>query len=188
MSMSAGKPRAFDLQPSLRGELLKLEPLKKEHFSDLYAVARDPQIWEQHPQSDRYKEDVFTEFFRKALASGGALVAIDTRTSSVIGSSRFYGYSPQRNEVEIGWTFLARAYWGGTYNKEMKRLMLRHAFRYVRTVIFLVGVQNVRSQKAIENIGAHCVGRRADAEGRESFVYQVTALSVRLGNNALSSI
>ena len=127
---------SFDLQPTLRGELLVLRPLRTEDFHDLYAVASDPLIWEQHPDSDRHKEDVFREFFRVAQESGGALVAIDAKDGRVIGSSRFYGYDEGRSEIEIGWTFLARAYWGGIYNREMKTLMLRHAFRFVNSVVF----------------------------------------------------
>jgi Acetyltransferase (GNAT) domain len=62
-------------------------------------------------------------------------------TGSVIGMSRFHGYDAEKSEVEIGWTFLARAYWGGTYNRELKSLMLRHALRRVRRVVFLVSPQ-----------------------------------------------
>jgi RimJ/RimL family protein N-acetyltransferase len=124
---------AFDLQPTLRGELVEVRPLRAEDFDDLYAVASDPLIWEQHPVRDRYLEDVFKEFFRESLASGGALIVIDRRTGQVIGSSRFHGYDPERSEIEIGWTFLARSHWGGIYNKELKQLMLRHAFRLVKT-------------------------------------------------------
>ena len=164
---------SFDLQPTLRGELLVLRPLRTEDFHDLYAVASDPLIWEQHPDSDRYKEDVFREFFREAQESGGALVAIDANDGRVIGSSRFYGYDEGRSEIEIGWTFLARAYWGGIYNKEMKALMLRHAFRFVNNVVFLVGPQNLRSQRAMEKIGGVRVGSRRNANGRESVVYEI---------------
>jgi len=165
----------FDLQPILKGELLALRPLRPEDFDELYAVASDPLIWEQHPANDRYKEEVFREFFRKALESGGALIAIDSKDGRVIGSSRFFGYNEAESEIEIGWTFLARSHWGGVYNGEMKRLMLRHAFQFVENVVFLVGPQNLRSQKALEKIGAVCVGSRVNAEGVDSFVYQITA-------------
>lgn len=163
----------FDLQPCLKGELLELRPLRAEDFRDLYAVAADPLIWEQHPCNDRYQEEVFQVFFREALESGGALVALDTRDGRVIGSSRFHGYDEQNSEVEIGWTFLARAYWGGTYNGEMKRLMLGHAFRFVNSVIFVIGPQNIRSRRAVEKIGGVLVGSRRDANGQERVVYRI---------------
>jgi RimJ/RimL family protein N-acetyltransferase len=168
---------SFDLQPTLKGDLLELRPLRPEDYDDLYAVASDPLIWEQHPTKDRYKEEVFKVFFREALESGGALLAVDARDGRIIGSSRFHGYDQGKNEVEIGWTFLARSHWGGAFNREMKRLMLGHAFRFVDNVVFLVGPQNLRSQRAVEKIGGVRVGSRRDGAGRESFVYQITAIN-----------
>src|SRR6516225_4499347 len=167
----------FDFQPALTGKLLYLRPLRADDFPVLYAAASDPLIWKQHPASDRYKEDVFREFFRKALDSRGALVAIDRKDGRVIGSSRFHGYDAEKSEVEIGWTFLARSHWGGVYNREMKHLMLRHAFRFVDRVLFVVGSQNLRSQRAVEKISGVRVGSRTDRSGRESFVYQISASS-----------
>jgi RimJ/RimL family protein N-acetyltransferase len=166
---------SFDLQPILEGKLLGLRPLRPDDFHDLYEVASDPLIWEQHPNTDRYKEAVFEGFFREALESGGALIAMDSKDGRVIGSSRFHGYDSDRSEIEIGWTFLARSCWGGMYNREMKQLMLRHAFRFVNSVIFLVGPENVRSQRAMEKIGGVRVGSKLDGGGRESLVYQITA-------------
>ena len=165
----------FDLQPILKGKLLELRPLKPGDFHDLYAVASDPLIWEQHPANDRYKEDVFRRFFQDALESGGALIAHDCKNGKIIGSSRFYGYDEEKSEIEIGWTFLARAYWGGIYNREMKHLMLQHAFQFVNSVVFLVGQKNFRSQRAMEKIGGVRAGSRPDAAGRESFIYQIVA-------------
>ena len=118
----------LNLQPHLIGELLELRPLSADDWEDLFAVASDPLIWQLHPSRDRYKEEVFREFFRDALASGGALIAVDRASRKIIGSSRYFWYGPARRELEIGWTFLARSYWGGNYNGEMKRLMLDHAF------------------------------------------------------------
>jgi len=165
---------SFDLQPKLNGERLLLRPLLADDFVDLYAVACDPLIWEQHPVPDRYKKDVFEDYFRDALASRGALVAIDKQSGKIVGASRFHGYNPDRSEVEIGWTFLARSYWGGVYNGEMKRLMLHHAFRFVDTVVFLIAHGNVRSQRAVEKLGAGRTGARRDGGGRESIVFQLT--------------
>jgi RimJ/RimL family protein N-acetyltransferase len=149
---------AFDLQPHLKSELIELRPLTPNDWDELFAVASDPLIWEQHPERDRYKEDVFRVFFKEALDSGGAFVIIDRKTQRIIGSTRFYGFDPKKSEIEIGWTFLARRYWGGRYNAEMKRLLLNHAFRFVESVVFFVGEDNVRSQKAMEKVGAIKVG------------------------------
>jgi N-acetyltransferase len=161
-------------QPVLKGQLLELRPLQPEDFDDLYAVASDPLIWEQHPHNTRYQEEVFRKFFRDALASGGALIAIDSETGRVIGSSRYAGYSQEKSQVEIGWTFLARSHWGGVYNGEMKRLMLEHAFKFVDNVVFVIGIQNFRSQKAVEKLGAVRVGTTVDGGGADCFVYRLT--------------
>jgi len=143
----------FDLRPNLIGELIELRPLRPEDWNDLFAVASDPLIWEQHPESDRYKEEIFKVFFREALECRGAFVIVDTTSQQIIGSTRFYGYDPEKSEIEIGWTFLARKYWGGRYNRELKQLMLNHAFKFVESVVLLVGENNIRSQKATEKIG-----------------------------------
>jgi len=171
----------FDFQPVLKGRLLELRPLRAEDFDDLFAVAADPLIWEQHPAKDRYQQEQFRVFFREALESGGALVAIDTKDGRVIGSSRFHGYDGDKSEVEIGWTFLARSHWGGRYNGEMKQLMLQHAFRFVDRVVFLVGLHNRRSQRAVEKLGGMRVGSRPDASGRDSIVYEITAATFAPG-------
>lgn len=145
---------SFDLQPYLKGEIIEIRPLTPEDWDDLFTVASDPLIWRQHPESDRYKKEVFAIFFKEALESGGAFAVVDRTNQRIIGSTRFYGYDPEKSEIEIGWTFLARKYWGGRYNREMKELLLVHAFKFVERVVFFVGEDNVRSQKAMEKIGA----------------------------------
>ena len=165
----------FDLQPTLTGKLLTLRPLSAEDFDALFGVASDPLIWEQHPARERYRKDIFTELFRESMASGGALIAMDAKEGSVIGSSRFWAYNQAASEIEIGWSFLARKYWGGVYNAEMKRLMLDHAFRFVDHVVFLIGPDNIRSQRAIEKIGAVPIGTRLNGYGRESVAYRISS-------------
>ena len=169
--------KKFELQPHLVGDLVELRPLRPEDWDELFAVASDPMIWVQHPAHDRYKEDVFREFFRQALESGGAFVVVDRNTQRIIGSSRYFGYAPEKGEIEIGWTFLARSHWGGQYNGEMKRLMLDHAFGSVERVVFLVGPLNLRSQTALDRIGAIKTERRqrTDLHGSivEHVVYQI---------------
>jgi RimJ/RimL family protein N-acetyltransferase len=171
----------FDPQPNLTGDLLEMRPLRAEDFQALFAVAADPLIWEQHPCKDRHQEEVFKVFFREALESGGALLALDRKDGRVIGSSRFHGYDEGKSEVEIGWTFLARSHWGGAYNREMKRLMLRHAFGFVNSVVFAVGSHNLRSQRAVEKIGAVRAGTRLDGSGRESLVFRLEAAAFATG-------
>lgn len=165
---------SFDRQPLLVGEILELRPLRAGDFEALFRVAADPLIWEQHPEPNRYQEATFRSFFEEALASGGALVALDRATGQIIGSSRYHGYDAERSVIEIGWTFLARSHWGGRYNGEMKRLMVEHAFKLVKRVIFIIGPDNRRSQRAVEKIGGVHSGTITDAHGRERVVYELT--------------
>jgi RimJ/RimL family protein N-acetyltransferase len=144
----------FDLQPTLRGSLIELRPLRPADFEALFAAASDPLIWEQHPEPDRYTREVFQRYFDGAIESKGAFAVVERATDRIIGSSRYHDLKPDDSEVEIGFTFLERKFWGGAYNGELKSLMLDHAFRFVDRVVFVVGENNQRSQKALQKIGA----------------------------------
>src|SRR6266496_2835409 len=149
----------FDLQPTLTGNLIELRALKGEDFRALFEAARDPLIWDQHNESDRYQLEVFQKFFDRAIASRGALAIVDLKSKRIIGSSAFYDWNPAQREIAIGLTLLERAFWGGPYNRELKSLMLNHAFRFVDRVLFQVAEQNLPSQKALQKMGARLVTR-----------------------------
>jgi RimJ/RimL family protein N-acetyltransferase len=157
----------FDLQPTLTGNLIEVRPLKPEDFDALFEAAGDPLIWEQHPESDRYKREIFQRYFDGAIESKGAFAVIERASGRIIGSSRYHNLNPAEREVEIGFTFLEREFWGGSYNRELKSLMLDHAFRFVDRVVFVIGEKNLRSQKAVENIGARFLKKtkRPDRHG-----------------------
>ena len=142
-----------DLQPTLIGKTVCIRPLRTEDWSEMAAAASDPLIWELHPARDRYKETVFREYFDGAIVSKSAFAFVERRTGSIIGSSRYHEYNSERGEIEIGWTFLVRKHWGGSMNREIKQLMLDHAFTFADTVVFWVGENNWRSQRAMEKIG-----------------------------------
>jgi len=151
---------AFHLQPTLTGSLIELRPLRPDDFDVLFSVASDPLIWEQHPESDRYQRNVFQKYFDGALESKGAFAIIERKSARIIGSSRYCNLDLTNREVEVGWTFLERQFWGGIYNRELKKLMLDHAFRFVERVVFVVGEKNFRSQKALEKIGARLLKKK----------------------------
>ena len=153
-----------DLQPTLDGTIVALRPLVAADWRALFAIASDPLIWAVHPAHDRWQEPVFRRFFDEALASGGGLVATDPASGAVIGFSRYDRARVEPGEIEIGWTFLARAYWGGAVNAAMKRLMIGHALRFFDRAIFLVGETNIRSRKAMEKIGGRLTERVQDTE------------------------
>ncbi len=149
---------AFELQPRLHNELIKLEPLEPGDFQALYEVASDPLIWEQHPNKDRYQRPVFESYFNGAMQSGGAFRIIDNTDGELIGSSRYCDYEAALRQISIGYTFIARSRWARHYNRALKTLMLDHAFKYVDRVTFKVGVSNWRSRKAMEKLGGIFLG------------------------------
>jgi RimJ/RimL family protein N-acetyltransferase len=167
-----------NLQPiHLQNELVQLTPLSSADFEELYAVASDPLIWEQHPNPDRYQRTVFSNYFDGAIASNGAFLIKDAQTVVAIGSSRFYDHKPELREIKIGYTFFSRACWGKPYNSNVKHLMLAHAFTFVDRVVFHVGASNFRSQKAMEKLGAVKTGEEEVAyfgeASRWNFVYEI---------------
>lgn len=140
--------------PRLVGSSLILRPIAESDFDGLFAAASDPDIWALHSEKDRYKRDVFKKFFDKAAHPPAALVIVDNATNEIIGSSRYYDFNDEDRSVVVGYTFLAKQFWGGLVNKEIKQLMLDHAFQKVDTVIFHASEGNLRSHRAIEKLGA----------------------------------
>jgi RimJ/RimL family protein N-acetyltransferase len=162
----------LDRQPILVGPTITLRPLSADDFDALYAIASDPLLWEQHPAKDRIQEPVFRQWLADALASRGALVAVDKRDGRGVGTSRYDFFE---GDVEIGWTFLARQSWGSGLNGEMKQLMLQHAFAAVDVVVFRVHSQNFRSQHGVAKLGAQPAGTQTDPNGHgTNLVYRLT--------------
>ena len=146
-------------QPNfLENEFVKLVPLAASHFEQLFAVASDPLIWEQHPNKNRYQLNVFKNFFEGAILSKGAFLITDAKNNEAIGSSRFCNYNPDKDSIEIGYTFYARKCWGKPYNRSTKQLMINYALEKVNAIHFYVGTENIRSQKAMEKLGAIKLG------------------------------
>lgn len=168
---------APERQPVLEGDLVLIRPSTAADWDALYAVASDPLVWEVHPAHDRWREPVFRAYFDAGIASGGALTILDKASGEVIGSSRFDNWNEAADEIEIGWTYLARAYWGGRYNREIKRLMLDHIHRFVGTVVFTVGEGNIRSRRAMEKIGGMLrpgtVQRMMAGEMKPHVIYEI---------------
>ena len=172
-----------NLQPTLVGDTVEIRPLRVEDWGEMFAAASDPLIWELHPVPDRYTEPVFRKYFDGGMETNSAFAIVERANGSIIGSSRFHGYDTERREIEIGWTFLIRRHWGGVTNHEVKRLMLSHAFTFVDTVVFQVGIANWRSQGAMgENLAQ--VRREGIAiwpsVGGAYIVFEITKAAFRL--------
>jgi RimJ/RimL family protein N-acetyltransferase len=149
----------FNLQPeALQNDQVKIKPLKESDFEILFEVASDPEIWEQHPAKNRYQKEVFQLFFDSAVESKSAFLVYDSATEELIGSTRYYDFDSENSKIAIGFTFLAKKFWGGNHNKAMKQLLIDYAFHHVDTIVFHIGETNIRSQKAVSKIGANKIG------------------------------
>ena len=162
----------MNLQPMLEDEIVKLVPLKASDFDRLFKVASDPLIWEQHPTRDRYKREVFQLYFDSAVESQSAFLIYAKENNELIGSSRYYDYDLSKSRIAIGYTFIAKSYWGGKYNGAIKKLMLDYAFQFVDAVIFHIVPTNFRSQQAVLKLGAKKIGEE-EYNGALQFVYQI---------------
>jgi RimJ/RimL family protein N-acetyltransferase len=169
----------MNIQQPLQNEFVKLIPLQPIHFEQLYQVANDKLLWEQHPNPDRYKREVFEVYFKGAIQSGGAYLVLDAATKAPIGCTRYYDYLPEEKRITIGYSFISRANWGKLYNKSMKLLMVNYALQFVESIHFHVGASNIRSQKAMEKIGAKKIAELEVAYFGETkklnFVYEISS-------------
>jgi len=143
----------MNIQPTLENDFVRLVPLEENDFEQLFSVASDPKIWEQHPNKDRYKKEVFQNFFQGVMESRGAFKIVEKNTGEIAGSTRFYDYNPEDHSIFIGYTFYATKFWGSKLNPQVKKLMLDYIFQFVDKVNFHVGKDNIRSQKAMEKLG-----------------------------------
>lgn len=139
----------------LQTEHFFLALLTPDDFDALYAVANDPLLWEQHPETDRWKRVKFERFFYDGLANDlGCFVIREKHSGRPVGSSRFYGYDAANRCIRIGYTFIAREFWGTSANREIKEVMLSRSFASVEQVFFDIGPQNYRSIAAVKKLGA----------------------------------
>lgn len=168
----------INLQPTLETENILVSPLKKQDFEGLYLAAADPEIWEQHPNRNRWKREVFESFFEGAIKSGGAFKIIDKSTGEIIGSTRFYDYDSDSKSILIGYTFYKVSFWGTGVNHAVKRLMMDYIFDFVEQVDFHVGAENLRSIFSINKLGVTKIGEQEVAyfgeESKLNAVFRMT--------------
>lgn len=177
-----------DFQPTLTGPTIIVRPMTPDDWSELFAAGSDPAIWRLHPVSNRYTEGEFRKYFDGGVNSNMAFVFVDRATGRLIGTSRYHGHTPDIGEIEIGWTFVARSHWGGAVNREVKRLMLDHAFTFANAVVFWVGESNWRSQGAMRKIGGvlrEGLFERPVPDGTRYVIFEITRDRYQNGGRAL---
>jgi RimJ/RimL family protein N-acetyltransferase len=181
-------PMWDDLAPRLEGELVVLEPLRRDHLDALFEAARPLEIWEFwpfNPASDRRRFEEWLDDVLRAVASGtqARFVTLDAQTERAIGSTSFCTLRPQHRGLEIGWTWLTPSAWRTGANAEAKLLQLHHAFSRLgcQRVEFETDELNIRSRRALEALPAQFEGvlrdlkLLSDGRKRSSAVYSILA-------------
>ena len=148
---------AFDTQPSLVDDRVRLRPLREADRPAVRAAAADPLTWQQHNDTGRYGPS-FERYFEDNLASGGGLAIEDARSGEVIGLTRLQLLTGVDDAVEVGWTFLRRDRWGTGDNRSAKRLLVDYAATHGRRVLLFIYEHNLRSRRAAEKLGGRLVG------------------------------
>lgn len=177
----------LNIQPTLENEKVILYPLREEDFEDLYAVASDPKIWEQHPSKDRWKKEAFKIFFDGAMQSKGAFKIIEKATGDTIGSTRFYDYNAKESSIFIGYTFYATKYWGKGINVMVNALLFDYIFQFLAKVNFHIGADNIRSQISHNRLGISKIAEEEVTYFGEkpqlNFIYEISKEKWKAINN-----
>jgi RimJ/RimL family protein N-acetyltransferase len=171
--------------PTLCGDLVRLEPLRREHTDGLWEASRDPRTWQWLSvvqPATRGELDGYVDAALAAAETGAEIPLVTTTHEEVVGSTRYLALRPEHLTVEIGWTWLKPNAWGTGANVEAKLIMLAHAFEVwgCCRVEFKTDALNERSRGALEALGAtfegihrkHMLVRHG--EKRDSAWYAIT--------------
>ena len=158
----------IDFKINLENNLVSLIQTQEEHFEDLYNVGKNPVIWEQHLDSDRWKLDNFRKYIDGGLNNmEGCYTIIDKKINEIIGTTRYYLFNKEELSVKIGYTFISNKYWGTHMNYQIKKLMLDYIFQFLDKVYFDIWKTNYRSQKSIEKLG----GKKLSLDKNNKYLY-----------------
>jgi RimJ/RimL family protein N-acetyltransferase len=152
--------RAWVRPVTLEGRLVRLEPLDESHLGDLLEVALDPDIWRltiaQVRDEASLRAWLATALRNRAAGTELPFATIDRASGKAIGSTRFLSIVPEHLRLEIGWTWVGRAFQRSGANREAKLLQLGHAFEALgaNRVEFKTDSRNERSRAALQGIGA----------------------------------
>jgi RimJ/RimL family protein N-acetyltransferase len=172
----------------LRGDHVYLELLLPTHREVIRPLAKDERIWEFNkmlPVDESY-DKAYDEYFntgldKNALSGQQTFVIKTAKDDAIIGMTRLYEINPKEKSILIGYTWYIPSVWGKVYNKECKLLLLLYIFEEMKfnRAELRVAHQNIRSQKAVEKIGAikegvlRKHGYRNDGSIRHTVVYSV---------------
>jgi len=146
---------------TLQGVGVRLEPLTENHTHELSAAGSDPQIWKYLPYGEitnpeKMREYIRTQLVLENMGTDLPFAVIHTETGKPIGCTRYLDIRKDHWSLEIGGTWYASAYQRTKVNTECKYLLLKHAFEFLCCirVQFKTDLRNLKSQRALERIGA----------------------------------
>jgi RimJ/RimL family protein N-acetyltransferase len=145
---------------TLEGQHVRLEPLGREHLAGLAKVGLDPQLWHWIPTTVRSREEMaaYIETALQERERGVSLpfAVLEKSAGQTVGSTRYGNIDRTHHRVEIGWTWVARAWQRTAVNTEAKYLLLKHAFESLgcMRVELKTDSLNEGSRAAILRIGA----------------------------------
>jgi RimJ/RimL family protein N-acetyltransferase len=151
----------MEIRPvTLTGSVVRLEPLSVGHAGGLSAVGLDPELWKVTMTLLRTPEEM-RAYVEEAVRLGEAGLAlpfaiVEKATGTLVGSTRFANIDHANRRLEIGWTWVARAWQRTAVNTEAKLLLLTHAFETLGAirVEFKTDATNATSRAALARIGA----------------------------------
>ena len=146
---------------TLAGRIVRLEPLSMSHLGGLCAVGLDESIWKLMPYTpvtsrERMVAQIEDLLGRQARGTDLPFTVILQATGAPVGMTRYLDIQPANQALEVGGTWYGVAYQRTGVNTESKFLILRHAFETLEAmrVQIKTDLRNIRSQRAIERIGA----------------------------------
>ena len=168
----------------LRLNGIRLEPLGLQHTAGLQTAAADGALWRLRVTSVPEPEHT-AAYIETALHTANrlAFAVIDEASGQVLGSTSYHDILPAVRRLEIGYTWYAQSHWRTALNSICKLMLLRHAFETLQaqTVGWRTDIENIRSQAAIERLGARKDGTirgnalRRDGSIRDTVMYSMSA-------------
>lgn len=165
----------------LKGNLVELIPLEKEHFAELIPLTADKRLWAFYP-SDFSNEEKFIKSYSDAIAKREQdntypFVIKHKASGKLIGSTRFLDVSAYDKRLEIGFTWLIQEHWGTAINFECKLLLMTYAFDVLKAVRVQLKTDenNIRSRTAIGKIGGKFEGVLRKDRLRDNGTYRNSA-------------
>ncbi|CAG9610205.1 GNAT family N-acetyltransferase [Pseudoneobacillus rhizosphaerae] len=156
--------KLWDQLFELVGNSVKLIPMEEHHIDDLWEAAKPEEIWNfttsKVKSLEAMQKMVLSALDEREKGISYPFVVVELQSNRIVGSTRFLDVLPLHKTAEIGWTWYNPSVWRTVVNSECKYLMLQHAFENwnLNRVQLKTDSRNLRSQKAIERIGARKEG------------------------------